>query len=188
MERKDVEEMITDANRDARNRLNVRTNAENSDTNRHQTPRHTGRDCVKVRSSRAAVVCLVLLCVLLLTAVIVLAVNLHNIIEEFYIKNKNITDKIYQLENNKTNLENDIKTLLDDQKNLTKKNQELKEKKTELWQQIRKMDGWMCHQSSLYYVSSEEKNWTESKKDCTERGADLIILKNKTFCAQRKQK
>ncbi|XP_016383937.1 asialoglycoprotein receptor 1-like [Sinocyclocheilus rhinocerous] len=179
MERRDVREMITDASRDARNRHNVRTETENSDTKRHQTPQHTGSDCVKSRSSRAAPVCLVLLCVLLLTAVIVLGVNLHNMIEEFYIKNKNLTDEIQELETKKSNLDNNIKKISSEKISLTAENQDLNNKMKELWQQISKMDGWKCYQSSLYYVSSEKKNWTESRRDCTERGADLIIINNR---------
>ncbi|KTF79660.1 hypothetical protein cypCar_00048626, partial [Cyprinus carpio] len=38
--------------------------------------------------------------------------------------------------------------------------------------------GWKCHQSSLYFISSERKNWTESRRYCTERAADLIIINN----------
>uniref|UniRef100_A0A671L3D3 C-type lectin domain-containing protein n=1 Tax=Sinocyclocheilus anshuiensis TaxID=1608454 RepID=A0A671L3D3_9TELE len=91
MERRDVREMITDESRDARNRHNVRTETENSDTKRHQTPRHTVNYC--------SCLCFA--------------------------------------------------------------------------------DGWKCYQSSLYYVSSENKNWTESRRDCTERGADLIIINNR---------
>ncbi|XP_043092027.1 uncharacterized protein LOC122342296 [Puntigrus tetrazona] len=36
--------------------------------------------------------------------------------------------------------------------------------------------GWQCHQSSLYFFSSEKKNWTESRRYCTDRGTDLIII------------
>uniref|UniRef100_A0A672SIH7 C-type lectin domain-containing protein n=1 Tax=Sinocyclocheilus grahami TaxID=75366 RepID=A0A672SIH7_SINGR len=39
--------------------------------------------------------------------------------------------------------------------------------------------GWKCHQSSLYFISSETKKWTESRKYCTNKGADLIIINNK---------
>uniref|UniRef100_A0A8C2HV25 C-type lectin domain-containing protein n=1 Tax=Cyprinus carpio TaxID=7962 RepID=A0A8C2HV25_CYPCA len=38
--------------------------------------------------------------------------------------------------------------------------------------------GWKCHQSSLYFISSEIKNWTESRNYCTDRAADLIIINN----------
>ncbi|XP_065146863.2 CD209 antigen-like protein C, partial [Paramisgurnus dabryanus] len=40
-------------------------------------------------------------------------------------------------------------------------------------------DGWIYYQSSLYFISSEKKNWTESRRYCRERGADLIIINNK---------
>jgi len=42
-------------------------------------------------------------------------------------------------------------------------------------------DGWIYYQSSLYFISSvnEKKNWTESRRYCRERGADLIIINNR---------
>ncbi|KAF4071629.1 hypothetical protein AMELA_G00275530 [Ameiurus melas] len=36
--------------------------------------------------------------------------------------------------------------------------------------------GWRFFCSSLYYISSEKKNWTESREDCRKRGADLVII------------
>uniref|UniRef100_A0A673KJM4 C-type lectin domain-containing protein n=1 Tax=Sinocyclocheilus rhinocerous TaxID=307959 RepID=A0A673KJM4_9TELE len=32
-------------------------------------------------------------------------------------------------------------------------------------------NGWKLNQSSCYYISSEKKSWTESKRYCMERGA-----------------
>jgi len=40
-------------------------------------------------------------------------------------------------------------------------------------------DGWIYYKSSLYFISSETKSWTESRRYCTERGADLIIINNR---------
>uniref|UniRef100_A0A672KGG9 C-type lectin domain-containing protein n=1 Tax=Sinocyclocheilus grahami TaxID=75366 RepID=A0A672KGG9_SINGR len=40
-------------------------------------------------------------------------------------------------------------------------------------------DGWINYQSSLYFISSERKSWAESRRYCTERGADLIIINNR---------
>ncbi|XP_048008546.1 C-type lectin domain family 17, member A-like [Megalobrama amblycephala] len=40
-------------------------------------------------------------------------------------------------------------------------------------------DGWIYNHSSFYYISSEKKSWNESRRYCTERGADLIIINNK---------
>uniref|UniRef100_A0A8C1GUZ7 C-type lectin domain-containing protein n=1 Tax=Cyprinus carpio TaxID=7962 RepID=A0A8C1GUZ7_CYPCA len=40
-------------------------------------------------------------------------------------------------------------------------------------------DGWIYYQYHFYYMSTEMKSWTESRKYCTERGADLIIINNR---------
>uniref|UniRef100_A0A672K2Z2 CD209 antigen-like protein C n=1 Tax=Sinocyclocheilus grahami TaxID=75366 RepID=A0A672K2Z2_SINGR len=40
-------------------------------------------------------------------------------------------------------------------------------------------NGWTYYQSSLYFISSETKSWTESRRYCTERAADLIIINNR---------
>ncbi|XP_047672620.1 C-type lectin domain family 4 member C-like [Tachysurus fulvidraco] len=39
--------------------------------------------------------------------------------------------------------------------------------------------GWTSFQSKLYYISTEKKNWTESREDCIKRGADLVIINSK---------
>ncbi|KAM9449859.1 C-type lectin domain family 4 member E-like [Clarias gariepinus] len=39
--------------------------------------------------------------------------------------------------------------------------------------------GWMYFDSSLYYISTEEKNWNNSRQDCKERGIDLVIINSK---------
>ncbi|XP_017316716.2 C-type lectin domain family 4 member E-like, partial [Ictalurus punctatus] len=39
--------------------------------------------------------------------------------------------------------------------------------------------GFIYFSSSVYYISTEEKSWTESRDYCRERGADLVIINNK---------
>ncbi|CAM4608253.1 unnamed protein product [Leuciscus chuanchicus] len=147
MDREDEEEMNIYANVDPISSSYVRTETENS-----QTPQHTGSDTVRNRSSRATPVCLALLCVLLLTAVIVLCVHIKT-------KSTNYTEETHQL--------------LTKISNLTEERDEL------LTAKLSRNYGWIYYKSSLYFISSEKKNWTESRRYCTERGADLITINNR---------
>ncbi|XP_073770827.1 uncharacterized protein [Danio rerio] len=72
----------------------------NTQISETQTPQHTGSNSVKNRSSRAALVRLVLLCFLLLTAVIVLSVFI-------YTNNTNYTEGRRQLRSNIANIPED---------------------------------------------------------------------------------
>uniref|UniRef100_A0A8C1LG95 C-type lectin domain-containing protein n=1 Tax=Cyprinus carpio TaxID=7962 RepID=A0A8C1LG95_CYPCA len=130
--------------------IKFKKDTEDFNTAKPQTPQHTGSDGVKIRSSRAAGVCLGLLCVLLLTAVIILCVTFTQERQQF------------------------ISTT----ENLTRERDQLKHEKNYLRSSLCKVDGWKCHQSSLYFISSEKKNWTESRRYCRDRAADLIIINN----------
>ncbi|KAM7009760.1 CD209 antigen-like protein A [Tautogolabrus adspersus] len=39
--------------------------------------------------------------------------------------------------------------------------------------------GWTYFRGSFYYISSLKKSWQESRADCQNRGADLIIINSK---------
>ncbi len=39
--------------------------------------------------------------------------------------------------------------------------------------------GWVLFHNSFYYVSSLKKSWQESRNDCQQRGADLVIINSK---------
>ncbi|ROI93619.1 C-type lectin domain family 17, member A [Anabarilius grahami] len=172
---------------------------EDFNTSKTQTPQHTESDSVRIRSSRAALVCLVLLCVLLLTAVIVLGVYIHtnstNYTEErdqllttitslrkergqLITNNTNLTDERDQLITKTANLTEERDQLIIQNGNLTKERDQLKSDKNK---QIcfDKVDGWTNYQYSVYFISSEKKRWTESRRYCTDRGADLIIINNR---------
>ncbi|XP_073730324.1 uncharacterized protein [Misgurnus anguillicaudatus] len=162
-----------------------------SNTNRQQPLQSTGSEHVRKRSNRSVIVCLVLLCVLLLTAVIVLCVviNINN--QQFNIKNKKLTEERDQLLTKNTNITEERDQLLTKYTKITEERDELMSKYNnitklgEQWNQkingllTGRCDGWIYYQSSLYFISTEKKSWTESRRYCIERGADLIIINNK---------
>ncbi|KAL6466975.1 hypothetical protein MHYP_G00247790 [Metynnis hypsauchen] len=51
--------------------------------------------------------------------------------------------------------------------------------KTQHSERLIKQPGWTYFNSSIYYISTEEKSWDESRKFCTERGADLLIINSR---------
>ncbi|XP_041789790.1 CD209 antigen-like protein E [Chelmon rostratus] len=59
-------------------------------------------------------------------------------------------------------------------KNLTDETDELKRKLTQFDHYLQ--EGWVYFHSSFYYVSSIKKSWKESRADCLQRGADLMII------------
>ncbi|KAI4902227.1 hypothetical protein NFI96_029755, partial [Prochilodus magdalenae] len=36
--------------------------------------------------------------------------------------------------------------------------------------------GWRYFNSSFYYSSTERKSWSESRENCTERGAEMVMI------------
>ncbi|XP_057177681.1 uncharacterized protein LOC130546432 [Triplophysa rosa] len=215
----DGEEMNIYANADEINSHDVCRATE--DTRRNQTFQHTGSECVRNRRLRSVLVCLVVLCVLLLTAVIVLCVLIYTNNHQFHINYKNITQDRDQLLTKYTKLTEERNELLTNNIKLTEEkdqllnkytklteerdqmhfkyinmikekdgllsnNDNLNKQKEQLTQQINKLqrilsekDGWIYYQSSFYFISSEKKSWSESRRYCREREADLTIINNR---------
>ncbi|XP_016383764.1 CD209 antigen-like protein C [Sinocyclocheilus rhinocerous] len=71
------------------------------------------------------------------------------------------------------------KELLSKNDNLMKQSEKLNQENNDLQKRLGEMERWKCYQSSLFYLSSERKSWTESRRYCTERGANMIIINNR---------
>ncbi|KAG9259768.1 natural killer cells antigen CD94-like [Astyanax mexicanus] len=123
---------------------------------------------------------LVLLCVLLLTAIILLCIKLNNLTGErnqLQTSYTNLTAERDQLQTSNTNLTAERDQLQTSNTNLTAERDQYKKQLSEtvhLSQQ-----GWRIFNTSLYYVSTEKKNWTESRNDCNQRQSGLLIINSK---------
>ncbi|XP_029599503.1 C-type lectin domain family 4 member E-like isoform X1 [Salmo trutta] len=109
----------------------------------------------------AVAVCLGLLCVLLLAGIIGLLLYQRNQLTSY------------------NSLTKDGDQLQTSNKTLTRERDQL-QKETECLKQslVEKVcpQGWKKLGSSCYYVSTESKSWEESRQDCRNRGADLVVI------------
>uniref|UniRef100_A0A674AIY3 C-type lectin domain family 10 member A-like n=1 Tax=Salmo trutta TaxID=8032 RepID=A0A674AIY3_SALTR len=118
------------------------------------------------RPSRAAAVCLGMLCILLLAGIVGLGFYHKNITSGYNTMKKEI-DKLQTSFNNLAKESDQLKTERD---RLQKSFSDLKQAGPK---------GWTLFQSTWYYISSEVKSWDESRQDCIERGADLVVINSK---------
>ncbi|XP_040892217.1 CD209 antigen-like protein C [Toxotes jaculatrix] len=94
----------------------------------------------------------------------------HNMTQEIEATRKNLTKEKDELKRNLTDFEARYKVL-------TEERDELKRKLTDLVNRLQQ--GWVYFSGSVYYISSIKKNWEESRNDCLQRGADLMIINSK---------
>ncbi|KAI4902911.1 hypothetical protein NFI96_020436 [Prochilodus magdalenae] len=80
----------------------------------------------------------------------------------------NLTIERDQLQTNNTNL-----TIERDQ--LQKERDEFRERLYEVEKNIN-IPEWIYYNYSFYYISTERKSWNESRQDCRQREADLVII------------
>ncbi|XP_056323435.1 C-type lectin domain family 12 member B-like [Danio aesculapii] len=155
---------------------------------------HTGSISVKSRKQRAGEVCLCLLCALLLTAVIVLIIQRKHLLthitelneerELMLNHNNNLTEERELMLNHNNNLTEEREQILNHITNLTKEREQIKKKTDELQHgfytqdQLAENYKWLYYRSSFYYISSVKKSWSDSRRDCKQRQADLAIIKS----------
>ncbi|KAF4071620.1 hypothetical protein AMELA_G00275500, partial [Ameiurus melas] len=125
------------------------TQDEDADAVRRLEVQHTGGDTAWSRCYRVTVVCVVLLCVLLLTTITVLWIKFTIQLQTSY----NLTIERDQLQKERDGY---WRTL-------------------DLCYKGRCFN----FNSSFYYMSNEQRNWEESKQDCRSKGADLVIINSR---------
>ncbi|KAM9449489.1 uncharacterized protein Hap1MRO34_022050 [Clarias gariepinus] len=122
-----------------------------ADTETRPEAQHTGGDAAWNNCYRLTAVCAVLLCVFLLSAVTLLWIK-YNILT---------TENIQlQISNN----------------NLTIERDQLQREREKYLRKFCFLGKCFNFNSSLYFMSNEEKTWTESREDCIKKGADLVII------------
>ncbi|XP_053336246.1 CD209 antigen-like protein E [Clarias gariepinus] len=126
---------------------------DNNDGQQKSESSVTGIKFSENKKYRLTAVCVLLLCVLLLSAIAVLWIKFNNMTTE-----RNEFQTGYNF--------------------LIKETDELKKQKDVFQKKLTDL-GWRFSTLKFYYVSTQKKNWTESRQDCIERGLDLVIINSK---------
>ncbi|XP_040002799.1 CD209 antigen-like protein C isoform X3 [Xiphias gladius] len=97
---------------------------------------------------------------------------------------KNLTEERDELRRINSDTEANYKNLTEERKELKRKlntlysqHISLTEERDELKRRL-KILGWVYFSGSVYYISSTERTWQESRNDCLQKGADLMIINN----------
>ncbi|XP_045578864.1 CD209 antigen-like protein E isoform X2 [Salmo salar] len=106
----------------------------------------------------------------------------NTLFQSFSLYKINATEERDQLQTRYNNLTKERDQLQTRYNNLTKERDHIQAKLFVIEQHCQK--GWRYFDSSLYFLSTETKTWKESRQDCLERVADLVIInsnKEQTF-------
>ncbi|XP_053474883.1 CD209 antigen-like protein C [Ictalurus furcatus] len=169
----------------------VYVNEDNLETQRTGSFKQSDRSGLNAKGGRCyrlTAVCVLLLCVFLLTAIIVLWIkftNLNKQIDQLQTSYDNLTIERDQLQTSYNNLtierdqlQTNYNTLTIERDQLQTSYNTLTIEREQCQPSIMLTTGWILFNSNLYYISTEKKSWTESREDCRERGADLVIINN----------
>ncbi|KAK1880731.1 C-type lectin domain family 12 member B [Dissostichus eleginoides] len=134
----------------------------------HPDHRSQQVDPAQRRTYRAAALCLGVLCILMITAIIALSIHFTLEKEELRTRNEHLNKNYSQL--------------LDKVADLSVNNSELQDEVKQLKVKIEGKvcpGGWKRFGCSCYFKSNERKSWYDSRYDCQQRGADLVVINNK---------
>ncbi|XP_030266588.1 C-type lectin domain family 4 member M-like isoform X2 [Sparus aurata] len=98
------------------------------------------------------------------------------------VNNNQLQNSYETLSKNHSKLQEVVKKLKDEIKDITVNNSQLQAELQKLKDKIEGMrcpDGWTRFGCSCYFRSNEKRTWSQSRTDCQNKGADLVVINNK---------